>query len=81
MPDHEFPAARYRRLARECVAMAQTSVTEETRVLLIEMARLWQDIADKCAARPVMQQQQQQQIQPKDDDNRPLKVGGPSARQ
>jgi hypothetical protein len=66
MPDNEFPAARYRRFARECVAMAQTSTSEETRVFLIEMARLWQDIADKCAARPVIQQQQQQ-IQPPDD--------------
>ena len=67
MPDNEFPAARYRRFARECSAMAKTTATEETRVFLIEMARLWQDIADNCTVRPVMQQQQQQQIQAEDD--------------
>jgi hypothetical protein len=65
MPDNESSAARYRRLARECIAMASTPVTEQTRATLVEMAQVWTRLAESHAARPAMQQQQQ--IQPKNE--------------
>jgi hypothetical protein len=59
----------YRRLARECLRVAHTIVTEEARLALVEMARVWTRLADDALllAQPVVQQQQQQQSQPKDD--------------
>jgi hypothetical protein len=44
-------------------------VTEEARLALVEMARVWTRLADDALlrAQPVVQQQQQQQSQPKDD--------------
>jgi len=65
MPENESPAARYRRLARECIAMANTIATEQTRATLVEMAQVWTRLAESHDARPAMQQQQQ--IQPKND--------------
>ena len=69
-------ADEYRRLARECLAMAHMMATEETRASLIAMAQSWHRLADEQEAsappmpveqaRPVVQQQQQ--VQPKDDD-------------
>jgi hypothetical protein len=62
MPDNESSAARYRRLARECIATASTPVTEQTRATLVEMAQVWMRLAESHDARPATQQQQQ--IQP-----------------
>ena len=70
-------ADEYRRLARECLAMAQLMATEETRASLIAMAQAWhrrayeQELSVPPSAveqsQPVIQQQQQ--VQPKDDDD------------
>ena len=72
-------ADEYRRLARECLAMAHMMATEETRASLIAMAQAWHRLAEEQEAsvppsaveqfQPVVQQQQQQQVQPKDDDD------------
>ena len=73
-------ADEYRRLARECLAMAHMMATEETRASLIAMAQAWHRLAEEQEAsvppsaveqfQPAVQQQQQQrQIQPKDDDD------------
>ena len=68
MPDNnESPAARYRRLARECIAVANPIATEQTRAALVEMAQVWTRLAESHDAPPAMQQQQQ--IQPKNDKN------------
>jgi hypothetical protein len=64
----------YRRLARECLRVSKTILTEEAKLALIEMARVWTRLADEQDAallprsehsQPVMQQQQQ--MQPKKD--------------
>ena len=80
MPNNESPAARYRRLAGECLEVAQTLPIGERRSTLLQMAQVWQRLADDYAAstlslapalgaeRPAMQQQQQ--IQSKDDDKK-----------
>ena len=47
MPDNESPAARYRRLARECLEMARTITSCKRRATLIEMAQVWQRLADE----------------------------------
>ena len=70
-------ADEYRRLVRECLAMAQLMATEETRASLIAMAQAWHRRADEQElsvppsaveqSQPVIQQQQQ--VQPKDDDD------------
>ena len=59
----------YRRLARECFSLAQTTSGEESRLTLIEMARVWTRLADEqdvafplagvVGPHPVVQQQQQ----------------------
>jgi hypothetical protein len=69
-------ASEYRRLARDCLQVAQTIPTEEARLALVEMARVWSRLADEQAAaamppappegsRPVIQQQEQ--VHPKKD--------------
>jgi hypothetical protein len=40
-------ANEYRRLARECLTIARTVSTQETRVALIDMARVWTRLADE----------------------------------
>ena len=81
MPDHpeESTGARYRRLAGECWEIAHTFSAGERRTVLLQMAQVWQRLAQEQAGnadapptgtegpRPVAQQQQQ--IQPKDDDD------------
>jgi hypothetical protein len=68
-------ASEYRRLGLNCLQVAQTVSTEEGRLALIEMARVWTRLADEQDAaaapmpegsQPVMQQQEQEQPQ-KDD--------------
>jgi hypothetical protein len=44
MPDMESPAERYRRLARECLAILPT-VSVPPRTALIEMAQVWERLA------------------------------------
>ena len=78
-------AERYRRLAQECSEMAHTFPAGERRTSLLEMAQVWQRLADEQdhasdlaemptpppAAEPTRPiVQQQQQTQPKDDDNK-----------
>jgi hypothetical protein len=73
-------AEQYRRLARQCLAMARTVSTEEARAELTLMAQTWFRLAEEQdnegsniegpsvpppEARPVMQQQQQ--VRPKRD--------------
>jgi hypothetical protein len=76
MVENENPWARYRRLAEECLDVANTFPNGVTRSVLVQMAQVWprlaEDYGDSSAAlsRPmelVMQQQQQQQIQSDDD--------------
>ena len=75
MSDKESPSTRYRRLAKECLEVAYTFPDGVRRTVLLQMAQVWQRLADEradCtglqpiqAERPVMQQQQQ--TQPDDD--------------
>jgi len=37
---------QYRRFAQECLEMARTSESEQTRVVLIQMAQVWFRIAE-----------------------------------
>jgi hypothetical protein len=71
-------STRYRRLARECLEIAHTFPAGERRTVLLQMAQVWQRLADEYVdnsapllrplegEQPVMQQQQQ--VQPKEDD-------------
>ena len=80
MPDDHSPSTRYRRLARECLEIAHTFPAGERRTVLLQMAQVWQRLADEYAdntapllrrlegEQPVMQQQQQ--VQPKGDDKK-----------
>ena len=38
---------KYRELARECLRVASTTITAESRSLLVEMARVWTRLADE----------------------------------
>jgi hypothetical protein len=79
MPNHETPAKRYRRLARECLDTAN-AVPPRHRDVVIQRATVWLRLAKQHEERatppfrpsageqPVMQQQQQ--VQPKDDDKK-----------
>jgi F0F1-type ATP synthase beta subunit len=78
MPIAEAPTARYRRLARECLEVANTFRNGDQRDALLQMAAVWTRLADHHAdstmpflpsvqgEQPAVQQQQQ--IQPKDED-------------
>jgi hypothetical protein len=78
MRDSQSPAERYRRLARECLKVANTFPQDEQRDALLQMAQVWQRLADQykdstpafslsaaAAEQPAVQQQQQ--IQPDED--------------
>ena len=78
MPEEDVSAStRYRRLARECLEIAHTFPAGERRTVLLQMAQVWQRLADDyqgstpplvrpdAGASPTLQQQQQRQ--PKDD--------------
>jgi hypothetical protein len=41
------PRARYRRLAQECLETARMIQNVETRATLVEMAQIWQRLADE----------------------------------
>jgi hypothetical protein len=73
-------AAEYRRLGRECLALASSLTTEHARSILIEMARVWTRLANEqklpsppratdLPQRALMQQQEQQQVRPETDGN------------
>ena len=47
MPEGEHPAARYRRLARQCLEVADTFSPSERRTALLHMAQVWQRLADE----------------------------------
>ena len=51
MPDHpeESTSARYRRLARECWEIAHTFSAGERRTVLLQMAQVWQRLAQEQA--------------------------------
>jgi hypothetical protein len=61
----------YRRLARECLSLAQTTSGEESRLTLFEMARVWTRLADELDVPSqlagLVGRQQQQQLQPDKD--------------
>ena len=75
MPEGELPAARYRRLAGQCLEVANTFQPSEPRTALLHMAEVWQRLYEQSTAagtfrpnageQPAMQQQQQ--LQPDDD--------------
>jgi hypothetical protein len=77
LPDDQTPAQRYLRLAKECIDAASTFPDGEQRNALLEMAQVWQRLADThsdgtTSLRPLTEReqpamQQQQQVQPKDD--------------
>jgi hypothetical protein len=73
-------AQEYRRLAKECLAMARSVSTEEARDTLRHMAQVWHRLADEqdqgaelgsmppfTAKQTQLVVQQQQQVQPDDD--------------
>jgi hypothetical protein len=78
VPDKETSVARYRRLARESLEVANTFPQGEQRDAFLQMAQVWQRLADQHAvstppffqagspAQPVMQQQQQ--VQSEDEE-------------
>ena len=75
MDENESVTARYRRLARECLEVAHTFPAGERRTVLLQMAQVWQRLADGYAesSAPLSHAfetviQQQQQVQPKDED-------------
>lgn len=78
MPDDVPLSVRYRRLARECLEIAHTFPAGERRTVLLQMAQVWQRLAEEYAdnSAPLFQQiegerpgmQQQQQIQPKKEE-------------
>ena len=78
MPDDQTPAQRYLRLAEECIDAASTFPDGEQRDALLQMAQVWQRLADThsnatTSLRPLTEReqpamQQQQQVQLKDDD-------------
>jgi len=78
-------AEEYRRLAQQCLAMACTLSNAEARVSALQMAQVWQRLADEQDRNPGLAErppaspgggpiqpivQQQQQVQPKDDDTK-----------
>jgi hypothetical protein len=76
MPNHETQAERYRRLAAECWDAANNVGRDDHRDSLLQMAQLWQRLADQHAeatppvsqpAAPQPTMQQQQQVQPDDE--------------
>jgi hypothetical protein len=78
-------AEEYRRLAQQCRAMACTLSNAQARVSALQMAQVWQRLADEQDRHPDLADrpprppgpgqvqpvvQQQQQVQPKDDDKK-----------
>src|SRR5262249_8915405 len=49
MPNDETPRERYRRLARECLAVAKTMPEGKDRTMVLEMAAVWHRLANEYA--------------------------------
>jgi hypothetical protein len=47
MPTKESNAERYRRLARECLALLPAVSTPQARAVLIEMAQVWDRLSNE----------------------------------
>ena len=72
MLDYETPTERYRRLAEGCLHAANDFPLGENRDAMLQMAQVWQRLADQYAdgtGRFFQPGTQQQQIQPDDDQN------------
>jgi hypothetical protein len=74
MQDSESPSARYRRLANECLDIARTFPKGARRTVLLQMAQVWQRLADQYAdssmsspTEGALAPMRQQQIQPGED--------------
>jgi hypothetical protein len=67
MTDDTSPTARYRQLAREAWAAANTLPVGKTRDAVLHMAQVWERLAEQHAHREQPALQQQQQVQPDDD--------------
>jgi hypothetical protein len=67
-------ADEYRRLADECLALFRLGgFSVQGRLNLLEMARIWNRLADEHdRAQPVLQQQQQQQQQVQSRPDKPM---------
>jgi len=78
-------AQEYRRLAQQCRAMASTLSNAQARLSALQMAQVWQRLADEQDRQPDLVDrpppapapgqiqpvaQQQQQVQPKDADKK-----------
>jgi len=81
MSDYESPSVRYRRLAAECLEVGSTFPLGDRRTVLVQMAQVWQRLADdhEASTPPLLRPhagasptlQQQQQGQPRDDGEEP----------
>jgi hypothetical protein len=49
MSDSESHATRYRRLAQECLEIVHTFPLGERRTVVLQMAQVWQRLADEYA--------------------------------
>lgn len=80
MPNHERPAARYRRLAAECLDAANNFPRGEHRDALLQMAHVWKCLVDQYEhatphlfpsgvgrEQPVIHQQQQVRLKDEND--------------
>lgn len=66
MSGHKTSAARYRRYAQQCLEMAQVVTANQARTAFVQMAQVWQRLADQHErSRSAPRFQQQQQVQPK----------------
>jgi len=54
----QYGREKYRELARECLRVASTTITAESRSLLVEMARVWTRLADEQNIRAQQQKDQ-----------------------
>jgi hypothetical protein len=59
-------AEEYRRRARECLEVAHAFRAGKRRTILLQMAQVWQRLAEEQETTA----QQQQQVPPKDDDKK-----------
>ncbi len=44
---HMDRSNRYRRFAKECLELARTGVSEKSKAVLLQMAHVWSQLADK----------------------------------
>jgi hypothetical protein len=63
-------AEEYRRLSQQCLELARTISSPDGHATLVQMAQVWQRLADEQEASIPPAVQQQQQVQPKDDEEK-----------